>query len=221
MVQLLMKNKNNLVLIVLVLFVQCAAPVKDLYPSGDIISETRKIYIIKYEWHTGIAFNRKEANPYLPILNDEFTNTEFLEVGWGDLAYFTAVKGNIILAIRAVLWPTKSALNVMGFNKHPVLVFGEKRVIEITVSNQGFINIIRHINNSFATDSNMLNIKLNTGNYGLSQYYLSKEKYHGFKTCNVWTARAIRKTGYPISPFYALRANNIFYQVKRNRNKKR
>lgn len=204
---------------VFILCVQCAAPIKNLYPPRNDISESKRIYIIKYEWHTGIAFNRKEASPYLPLLNDEFSKVKFIEVGWGDKAYFMADKGTMLLAIKAVLWPTRSVLHVWGFNRDPVLVFGDSRVMEISVSDQGFINMIQYFNNSFAVDSDMQNIKMNKGKDGLSQYYLSNEKYYGFKTCNVWTAKAIRKTGYPITPLYALSARNVFYQVNRNKNK--
>lgn len=211
-----MKKKSHLILIIFILFVHCAAPVKNLYPPRHDISDNIQIYIIKYQWHTGIAFNRKEANPFLPLLKGEFSKMEFIEVGWGDKEYFMADKGTILLAIKAVLWPTRSVLHVWGFNGDPFLLFGASRVMEISISNQGFINMIQYINDSFAVDGDLQNIKLSKDSEGLSQYYLSKEKYHGFKTCNVWTARAIRRTGYPITPIYALSARNIFYQVKRN-----
>jgi uncharacterized protein (TIGR02117 family) len=210
-----MLKENYLILIVFFFFIQCAAPVKNLYPPDSLRTDNKKIYIVKHTWHTGIIFSRSEANLYLTALAHEYLNTSYLEVGWGDLDFYTADRGNMFLALKAVLWPTKSALCVVGFNKHPYLVFGEDRVVQVIISDKGFINLIRHINGSFALGIDSLNIKLDTVAHGPSRFYLSREKYHGFKTCNVWTAKAVRKTGFPITPFYALRAKNVISQIRR------
>lgn len=214
-----MINKNHLILLVLLLYVNCAAPVKHLYPPAGDNPENKKIYIIEYRWHTGITFNRNEAIPYLPALYKDFRNAEYLEIGWGDLDFYTADRGTFPLALKAVLWPTKSTLRVAGYNKHPSLIFGESRTTEIILSEQGFINIIKYINNSFALDSDSMKIKINKETDGPVQFYLSREKYHGFKTCNVWTAKAVRSTGFPITPFFALTSKNLVKQIQRNKNK--
>ena len=215
-----MIRKSHLILVIFIFLIHCTAPVKNLYPPAGNGTDNKKIYIVKHAWHTGIIVGRREADFYLPALTNEFSGADYLEVGWGDLDFYTAARGNVFLALKAVLWPTKSTIRIMGFNKHPLLIFGEDRIVEVTISDQGFINLIRYINNSFALDKDSQNIKLDTNAYGgPSQYYLSREKYHGFKTCNVWTAKAIRKTGYPITPFYALRAKNVLYQIRRYKNK--
>jgi uncharacterized protein (TIGR02117 family) len=214
-----MINKSCLIFIVLILFAKCTAPNISLYPPSGDNPDNKKIYIIKYRWHTGITFNREEALPYLASLNNDFQNAEYLEAGWGDLDFYTADRGTFPLALKAVLWPTKSALRVAGYNKHPSLIFGESRITEIVLSEQGFINIIQYINKSFALDSNSMNIKIKKETSGPGQFYLSKEKYHGFKTCNVWTAKAIRSTGFPITPFFALTSKKLIKQIERNENK--
>jgi len=214
-----MIRKSHLILTAFIFFIQCAAPVKNLYPPKSLSSDNKKIYIVKHTWHTGIIFSRSEANLFLPALADEFQDASYLEVGWGDMDFYTADRGNIFLALKATLWPTKSALCVVGFNKHPHFAFGEDRAVEIIISDKGFINLVRYINNSFALNRDSLNIKLDTVTHGPSRFYLSKEKYHGFKTCNVWTAKALRKTGFPITPFYAIRAKNVISQIRRQKYK--
>ncbi len=211
-----MIKKNILIFLVIICFIQCAAPVRNLYPPESGKSDNKKIYVVKHTWHTGIIFSRSEANSHLPALAGEFSDAAYLEVGWGDLDFYMAARGNIFLALKAALWPTKSALCIVGFNKHPCSVFGEDRVVEVNISDKGFINLIQHLNSSFALDSDSMNIKLDTVSYGPSRFYLSREKYHGFKTCNVWTAKALRKTGIPITPFYALRARNVITQIRRH-----
>jgi hypothetical protein len=36
-------------------------------------------------------------------------------------------------------------------------------------------------------------------------------------TCNVWTARALRAAGFPITPVWALTAANVMFQVESGR----
>jgi len=41
---------------------------------------------------------------------------------------------------------------------------------------------------------------LGPGLYGRSRFYASRERFHLFKTCNVWVATALREAGLPVTP---------------------
>lgn len=212
-----MPGKIHILLFFFIFYFGCTAHLGNLYPPVSSEAGIEKIYITKHTWHTGIIFSRKAANSYLGALKEDFPNVNYLEVGWGDLDFFTAEKGTVGLALKAVLWPTKSVLHVMPHNNHPFGFFGEGELIELSVSKQGFINLIQHINNSFALDGDSLSIKVEDEiNIG-GQFYLSKEKYHVFKTCNVWTAKAIKKTGFPMASTFALTSGNVISRIKRKK----
>jgi hypothetical protein len=51
----------------------------------------------------------------------------------------------------------------------------------------------------------------------MSYFYLSDITYWGTRTCNVWTARALRKSGFPINPVVALTSGNVMKQVRKKR----
>ncbi|UCG28400.1 MAG: DUF2459 domain-containing protein [Bacteroidales bacterium] len=199
------------------LCIGCATPRGNLYPPAPSQPDVEKIFIVRHTWHTGIIISKKTADQYLPAIRDDFPGVNYLEVGWGEKDFFTAEKGTVGLALKAVLIPTESVLHIMPFKNHPFWYFKEEDFIELTISEQGFINLAQYFSNSFALNSDSTSIKVrNNSNIG-GQFYLSREKYHGFKTCNVWIARAIKETGFPIGTFFALTSGNVMSQVERKK----
>ena len=47
-----------------------------------------------------------------------------------------------------------------------------------------------------------------------SRFYAAREKYSLLKTCNTWTARALRSAGLPITSLYAVSAGNVMEQAR-------
>ena len=68
---------------------------------------------------------------------------------------------------------------------------------------------------SFATDETGNITSLGPGLYGNSRFYLSRETYHLFKTCNVWTARVLRAAGLPMTPAGAISVENLMSQARK------
>ena len=54
-----------------------------------------------------------------------------------------------------------------------------------------------------------------TGCHAYHPLYRARERYFLLKTCNTWTAQALRMTGAPITAPYALTAGNVMGQVRR------
>jgi hypothetical protein len=52
------------------------------------------------------------------------------------------------------------------------------------------------------------------GLYGVSQFYRSRDTYHLFRTCNIWTARALYAAGCPVRPFLAMTEYNLMLQAQ-------
>ena len=60
-----------------------------------------------------------------------------------------------------------------------------------------------------------MNQQLGPGLYGKSRFYLSRETYHAFNTCNVWTARVLRDAGCPITPATTLTVDSLMVKAAR------
>ena len=198
-------------LIKILIFSQFLSVAQQLQKEKNI----HKIYVVKYEWHTGVIFERNEALKFLPSLQDDFSEFKYIEIGWGDKDFYMAEKETFWITFKAGMFPTKSALHVTALMNNPEKHYKGLEMVIINLSEEDFIRLINYFNRSFALDENKNNIKLKDGLKENSLFYLSKERYHIFKTCNAWIARGLKKAGVPVHPFFALTSKNVMKQLKK------
>jgi len=120
------------------------------------------------------------------------------------------------LILKAALLPTASVLHIAGFNGPVPAYFPYSEIIGIELSPAGFERLSRTIAASFARDGAGNTRSLGSGLYGNSRFYLSREIYHLFNTCNVWVARALRTAGLPITPARAITVESLMSQVRKS-----
>jgi uncharacterized protein (TIGR02117 family) len=192
----------------------CAAPVRETLAPSE--SETRKtIYLVNHGWHAGIVLRRADIPDNIWPKPGNFPDMEYLEVGWGDMDYYQIPDPHLGFILKAALLPTASVLHIVGFNGHVPAYFPYSGIIRIELSFAGFERLSRTIASSFALDKAGNTTTLSPGRYGNSRFYLSRETYHLFNTCNVWTARALRTAGLPITPATATSVGNLMSQARK------
>ena len=193
----------------------CFGPKKGLYPPHEESKDNVTVYVSKRSWHTGIVMDRSDIDTLLPVLTRNIPKAKYINLSWGDRKYFMAEEGTVGLALRAALLPTKSVIHVIGYTHLPEWYVKQKQVVEVELSREGFISMADYIHDSFARDSVGYLVPLRERPVGMSYFYLSDITYWGTRTCNVWTAKALRKSGFPINPFIALTSANVMKQVRR------
>ena len=192
----------------------CAAPVSEtLAPSEN---EPRKtIYLVDHGYHTTLVLRRADIPDNIWPKLGNFPDMEYLEVGWGDMDYYQIPDPHLGFILKAALLPTASVLHIVGFNDHVPAYFPYSEIIRIELSSAGFERLSRTIASSFALDKAGNTTSPSPGRYGNSRFYLSRETYHLFNTCNVWTARALRTAGLPITPATATSVGNLMSQARK------
>ena len=205
---------NSFFYLIPFLILSCVGPVERLYPLLDS-TNSHTIYVVNHGWHTGIIIDRQQAESRLVALKSDFLRDRYLEIGWGDAEFYQSGGNNSSYGFSALFWPTDSVMHVVGFSKAPKMNFLFNELIELKISETGFRNLLEFINNSFTLSDKGIPLKITSGLYGRSWFFKSTHSYHMFFTCNHWSAEAIRKTGFPISTFYAVTAGNIMFQLKR------
>lgn len=193
----------------------CAAPVKGLYPpAADDIRFP--IYVVSHGWHTGIVVRVADLPAGRWPERADFPGAEYLEVGWGDRDFYRAATFNFWIMFKAAAWPTASVLHVAGFRGPVESNFQHSDVVRISVSRQGLDRLIDFIDASHQRNGAPRAMVLGPGLYGDSRFYPSPESFHLFRTCNLWSARAVRATGFPVTVPYALTTGNLLYQAGRD-----
>ena len=190
----------------------CASPPAGLFPPQPN-EPTRPVYLVSHGWHAGIVVKRADIPAGIWPQHKEFPEAEYLEVGWGDKDYYMTPKPGLLTALKAGLLPTPSVLHIVGFRGAVTDYFPHSEVIRVNLSVAGFERLCRYFERSYAGDDTAPSRSLGSSRYGKGRFYLSRESYHVFNTCNAWTARALREAGCPITPAGNLRVETLMKNV--------
>lgn len=187
----------------------CAASVEDQFQPVD-----KSVYLVSHGWHAGLVLRRADIHTDDWPENVDFPEAEFYEIGWGDQQFYLSPDAHLGVTLRAALWPTPSVLHIVGFRDVLTTYFPFSEIIEFKLSEPNFTLLVRYIGASFARDDNGQVQALGNGLYGDSQFYLSRESYHLFRTCNVWTAKALNTANIPITPLLSMTVEQLMDQAQ-------
>jgi len=204
--------KKSLIIILFVVGSGCLGPVKDLYPEDE---ELRPIpaYIVSHGWHVGIAIESEYIRHILPD-HEQMPNAEFLKFGWGDNRYYVDSEAGFGLMLRAALLPTRSVIHVVGIDMPVESYFSASTIVKVKITEEGAEKMGEFIADRFRrNDDDEVRLAAD-GLYSNSAFFEATGFYYIPKTSNTWTARALRRTGYPISPFYAVTSGNVVRQAR-------
>lgn len=195
----------------LLLFAGCLSPIQDLYPQNE---EDRPVpvYIVSHGWHAGIAIESEYIRHLLPE-HPIMPEGRFLKFGWGDQRYYSEPDAGFGLMMRAALLPTRSVLHVVATDLPIERYFYASRVIQIQITPEGAEQLGLFISDRFRKDDDGNIQPVADGLYSNSQFFQANGLYYLPKTSNTWTARALRQTGYPITPVYGLTSGNVVKQA--------
>ena len=144
-----------------------------------------------------------------------FPTARFLEVGWGDRAFYQSPDAGIVLALEASLASEGSVLHVTGLDRPPAEHFAHAEITPVVLSARGAEALARFVSRAYAHDAAGRPIDLGPGLYPGSRFYAATGRYSLVYTCNSWIAGALRAGGCPITPAWALTAGTLMFQARR------
>ena len=195
----------------------CAAPpsVRQVVAAASVTPPvTRSVQVVNHGWHTGLVLRGADVPTAAWPAKADFQDAAHLEVGWGDSAYYRAAEPSAWLALKAVAWPTPGVLHVAVIDGPVERFFAGAEVIEIGLSEPGLQRLLDHLSNSHELDAAGHPVSLGPGLYGHGRFYASRERFHLFKTCNVWVATALQAAGVPVTPGLAITAGRLMAQLR-------
>jgi hypothetical protein len=179
-------------------------------------SQGIEIWVVDHGFHSGLVISptslrraaveigREDpaAARRLRWLSNLFADATWLEIGWGDAAFYRQTHGvgdvDLLLGLRALLWPTDAVLQVVPGWGPVEGWFSGSGAIRLGVKAKGLAGITSRLAKTIPepTPANGLGPSL----YGAGAFYPAALDYHLFRTCNHWVAWLLRGAGVPASP---------------------
>ena len=192
----------------------CLGPVHGLYPPppGEA---TTVVHVARHGWHSGLVIRRDQIPSGAWPEHDRFPAARFLEVGWGDRAFYQSPDAGIALALEASFASGGSVLHVTGLDRPPGEHFVHADISTVELSAAGAEALARFVSRAYARDPAGAPIDLGPGLFPGSRFYAATGRYSLLYTCNSWIAEALRAGGCPITPAWALTGGNLAFQARR------
>lgn len=204
------------VLAFMLLALGCAAqPPRAAAPAPDAQPTPHRIHVVRHGWHSGIVVPAANVPADAWPARREFADAQYLEVGWGDRAYYQAADPSLWLGLRALLWPRPGVLHMVAFSGPVEREFAAAEIVALQITPQGLARLIATVAASHERDAAGQPIAFGPGLYGRSRFYASRDRFHLFATCNVWTAAMLREAGVPLGPLLSPTAGALFAQLRR------
>ena len=173
-----------------------------------------EIFVASNGWHSAIFLPRAAIPPSAITVAAEFSEAVFLGFGWGDAAFFPARDPGFTTLLSAAFQPTPSVVHVTGLRSHPRAAFPKDEVIALTVSADGFRDLLAFLNASFTRDGAGRVSAHSPGLHSFSKFYRANGDFHLFNNCNSWTARGLAAAGLPIEADGIFRAEGLMAALR-------
>ena len=180
----------------------CAHPPVATLPQAPL--ET-SIFLVPQGGHTGIALRRTDIPAALLPEKHAFPHADFLEFGWGDRDFYMAETAGPWLAFKAAFLPTPSAMHVAGIRGALDAHFPQSEIVEIRLSRPALVRLLQYVHDAFRREGGASE-PLGRG------FYAGRDTFHLLRTCNVWTAGALRAAGLPVRD--AIMVEDIMTQAR-------
>jgi len=166
-----------------------------LSPDAPACRSPRVLVLVSHGWHTGIVLERKDLVRLVPALAQDIGREGLVEVGWGEERFYQARETSVGMALRAVLQPNPSVLQVVPLPRLARDYFKHGEIAEIRLEEEGYGALVAFVAASFTRTPEQGVIPLSPSLYGNGRFYRAEGSFHAFNTCNTWVARALAQAG--------------------------
>ena len=157
-------------------------------------------------------FNWSQYLALTQIGRDADREYKYLSFGWGDRAFMleNSMSGTInpVIAFNALFLPTPSTLHVQGYRIFPQ----NPETKSVKISGENYLKMVKFIKNSFQLDPTGNKIKISYGYSNSDSFYEAADSYSILRTCNDWTAEALRKAEVN-TPLWSTLSSSIMFHL--------
>ncbi|WP_027857139.1 TIGR02117 family protein [Marinobacterium jannaschii] len=173
-----------------------------------------RLYVVSHGWHTGLVVPAPPIQAEIPALYQRFSDTPFIEFGWGDKGFYQAKEITTGLTLQAIFWPTASVVHAVAVPDDVEGYFAHSEVEQLCLTEAELASLTKFLAGSFARTEQGAVVSLKNGIYGNSQFFQGTGDYYLTNTCNKWTAKGLKSIGMDVDPAFKLTAGSVMSYLK-------
>ncbi|MCK4974757.1 MAG: DUF2459 domain-containing protein, partial [Sulfurimonas sp.] len=112
-----------------------------LFFSSTVFAN-KDIFVVNHGWHAGIVLETEDINNSAWQIDSLFKKYKYIEVGWGDEAFYKSSDPSVWMTLKAALIPTSSVLHVRALSRYDLSMFSKESVEKITISQGGYTKLL-------------------------------------------------------------------------------
>lgn len=189
-----------ILILVIVIFFVSLIPVKYPFFNKNNRACPFQIWVLSNGYHTSFIFKSRDVQDLVSLFPQK--KSTYIEIAWGDSAFYTTPGFTWSLGIKAMLTKTNTVMHVVHFNDPPESYFYKAQMKRLVVCGNNLAALEKFIIQSFERDKNG-NLKyIKEGLYGDSEFYEANGHYSFFYNCNNWIQEGLNEAGYA-TPMWA------------------
>jgi uncharacterized protein (TIGR02117 family) len=173
------------------------------------------VWLVSNGFHSAVGLRVRDAGPLLARLVPT-RKARWLVIGWGDADFYRASRITPWLCVKATIWPGASVMHVVSFARPLPEELSDSDIVEFRVSPEKMCALRRYLEGSFELNAAGEVRGFGRGYYPESRFYAGRERFYFPKTCNVWTAVALKRAGVPIFVPGSFMADPLLWQAQRS-----
>ncbi|MBS7663726.1 DUF2459 domain-containing protein [Pseudomonas lalucatii] len=185
------------------------APSAGADPGGA----ARRVLVLDHGLHAGLYIARHDLLEELPALADTLGDGDWVELGWGDEAFYRDPQAGLGLALQALLGPTPAVLHVRGIGADPRRT-PAPALVTVHLGASAYRRLLAFVGASFSRTAQGGLADLGPGLHPDSRFYRAEGRYSLLRTCNTWLAEALSASGCPLRPATVVTSGQLLSRLR-------
>ena len=182
--------------------------------ASPAASQTRTVYAVNIGWHVGLAFAATDLDATAFPEVADFPDARWIEIGWGDAAFYQDPDPDLGTILEAALVPTPAVLHLVAMPAHPARYLPGAEVMAVPLTAEQFGRLVGRISGTVRREGRARAEAIAPGLYPDSRFYPATGRFHLGRTCNTWVAETLAAAGVPIDPDGVFTADTLMQRLR-------
>lgn len=185
-----------------------------LLTAGSAVAGTRTVFAVNIGWHVGLAFASEDIDPTVFPEIADLDGAPWIEVGWGDEAFYQDPNPSLGVMLDAALVPTPAVIHLVGMPAEPARYLPQAETLAIELSPEAFARLVAHVAAAVVRNGAPRAEAIGAGLYPVSRFYPAEGSFSLRRTCNTWAAEALAAAGVAVDPEGVVRASTLMSRLR-------